>query len=266
VSSFRNTVYRYYLAHGRHTLPWRLTRDPYRILVSEIMLQQTQVTRVMTKYPAFLSAFPDIPGLAEASLADVLGQWQGLGYNRRALALHALAKQVQERYGGRIPRQREALRTLPGIGEATAGSLMAFAFNKPVVFIETNIRSVFLHHFFRGRSGVEDGEILPLIDKHLDRSAPRKWYWALMDYGVYLKGSIPNPSRSSAHYRRQSPFSGSDRQVRGRIIRELLASNGLTPRALWARLKVDKERGKRILASMAGEGLVTAKEGKWRIA
>ncbi|MEK6794327.1 MAG: A/G-specific adenine glycosylase, partial [Spirochaetota bacterium] len=144
IRRFRTTVYRYFLAHKRD-LPWRHTHDPYRILVSEIMLQQTQIPRVIEKYGQFIHRFGTIRSLAKAPLSTCLTAWQGLGYNRRAVFLHRLAKEVVRAHSGEIPRSVEALETLPGIGHYTARAVCAFAFNIPSVFIETNIRSVFIH-------------------------------------------------------------------------------------------------------------------------
>lgn len=199
-------------------LSWRRTRDPYRILISEVMLQQTQVSRVEDYYQKFMARFPDFGALARAKSADVLRLWQGLGYNRRALALHDLAKTVVREYGGALPRDREALEALPGIGSYTAGAVRTFAFNEQECFIETNIRRVFIHFFFPKRKKVNDREILPLITKTCpsERGLTRKWYWALMDYGAMLGATMKkNPNRRSAHYAKQSKFSGSDRELRG---------------------------------------------------
>ncbi|MFC1514850.1 A/G-specific adenine glycosylase [Candidatus Omnitrophota bacterium] len=217
---FSRKVKAYYRRHGR-ILPWRKTRDPYKIVVSEIMLQQTQVSRVLEKYPFFIAVFPDLRALARAPLRKVLKAWQGLGYNRRARALHQLAKAVVREHDGRIPADKDALLSLSGIGEATACSVRAFAFGRGEPFIETNIRSVFIHEFFSRRRNVSDKEILPLVEATLDRCDPRTWYSALMDYGFFLKGKFANPSRKSSHYKRQSPFQGSDRQMRGKILKIL---------------------------------------------
>jgi len=218
---FREKIWGYYLLHKRD-LPWRRTKNPYRILVSEIMLQQTQVPRVIPKYKLFLNKFPTIQALARASLQDVLRAWQGLGYNRRALSLKKTADVICKKYNNKVPRDFELLNTLPGIGEGTAGAVAAFAFNKPVVFIETNIRRVFIHFFFKNRRKVSDKEILPLIEKTLDRKNPREWYWALMDYGSMLGERGENPNRRSAHYVRQSKFVGSKRELRGKILKLLV--------------------------------------------
>jgi A/G-specific adenine glycosylase len=188
-------------------------------VISEIMLQQTQTYRVEPKYQAFLAALPTIQDLAHADLRTVLTLWQGLGYNRRGKFLHMLAQEVMRKHEGVIPDTPELLVQLPGIGKATAGSICAFAFNKPTVFIETNIRTVFLYHFFAGQQGVDDRELFPLVAATVDQENPREWYYALMDYGVHLKKSLPNPSRSSKHHVIQSKFEGSDRQIRGAIPR-----------------------------------------------
>ena len=185
IRTFRNTIYDHYHRHGRD-LPWRRTRNPYRVLVSEIMLQQTQVDRVIEKYGLFLSSFPDFQTLAAASVKDVLRLWQGLGYNRRALGLKALAERVVTQHRGRLPSDPDKLIALPGIGKYTAGAVGAFAFNKPVVFMDTNIRRVFIHTFFKDQDLIEDAHILPLVEQTLDASDPRSWYNALMDYGAML--------------------------------------------------------------------------------
>ena len=246
-------------------MPRRETRDPYKILVSEIMLQQTQVSRVLEKYGSFLKSFPTIRELAHAASGDVLRAWQGLGYNRRALLLKRCAEEVVERFGGVIPQERADLESLPGIGKATAGSMRAFAFNKPDVFIETNIRSVYIHHFFGDRSDVIDAALVPYIAKTLDRKNPREWYYALMDYGVYLKSIMPNPNRKSRHYTRQSRFEGSDRQIRGRALK-ILTEKRLVPKAsLYKALGGDRERLEIIIAGLIKEGLIHMVGGKFFI-
>ncbi|HOF96277.1 MAG TPA: A/G-specific adenine glycosylase, partial [Methanoculleus sp.] len=222
VRLFRALVLAHYRAHGRD-LPWRQTTDPYRILVSEIMLQQTQVERVAVKYPEFIDRFPDFASLARAPQSDILLAWQGMGYNRRALALKRTAERVVDDYGGRLPADVETLATFPGIGRATAAAICAYAFNMPVAYIETNIRRVFIHFFFQDREDVRDDEILVLVEQTLDRENPREWYGALMDYGSILKKRTANPNRRSASYSRQSRFEGSDRQIRGRLLALVLA-------------------------------------------
>ena len=265
IASFRRAVYRAFGDNGRD-LPWRGTTDPYRILVSEVMLQQTQVVRVVEKYTTFLERFPDLPALAGATLAEVMAAWQGLGYNRRALMLKRAAEAVIKRFDGVIPSDEKSLRLLPGIGPYTAAAVCAFAFNQPVVLIETNIRSVFIHHFFGDRKKVRDEEILPLIEATLDRKNPRRWYSALMDWGAALKSQVENPGRKSAHYTRQSPFEGSDRQIRGRILNRLIAGGKRSTKILIAELGGDSSRVRDILERLDQEGIVVKEKRSYRIA
>lgn len=197
IADFQQVVWDYYATHGRHDLVWRIPHehgfDPYAIMVSEIMLQQTQVVRVVPKYQAFMAQFPTIQALADAPLADVLAAWSGLGYNRRAKFLWQAAKAVVEHYGGVMPRTVTELTTLPGVGKNTAGAIAAYAYNSDAVFIETNIRTVFIHHFFADDSAVRDASLEPFICQTVRAAretvgrSPREWYWALMDYGTYLK-------------------------------------------------------------------------------
>jgi A/G-specific adenine glycosylase len=258
--SFRKKVYAYYKKEGR-TLPWRKSLNPYRVVVSEIMLQQTQVERVIEKYREFLSVFPDFAELAEAPLSRLLAVWSGMGYNRRALALRALAQKVVQEHRGRLPRDREELLALPGIGKYTAGAVMAFAFNKAVVFMDTNIRRVFIHEFFQDKENVHDDEIIPLVEQTLDAGNPRKWYNALMDYGAMLKQKHANPNRRSAHYTRQSPFENSNRQVRGRILKTLVATSPLSAAEIMKKAGADRERVMENLADLESEGFIR-KQGR----
>jgi len=260
IKAFRKTVYDYYQNYGRH-LPWRATKDPYKILVSEIMLQQTQVPRVIEKYNTFLKHFPTIRRLSQASLRDVMAAWQGLGYNRRALSLHKLAGSVMDDYQGRIPDDPSQLIALPGIGRATAHAICAFAFNKPVVFLETNIRTVFIHHFFAHTSKVDDSSIIPFVRDTLDEKNPRKWYSALMDYGTDLKKRFPNVTRQSSAYTRQPPFRGSDREIRGMIMRMALQPGGCCEEALVKTKGIPRSRLKAVVKRLLEEGLVCNKNG-----
>ena len=264
-TAFRERVLEYYDEHCRD-LPWRRTRDPYAILVSEVMLQQTQVPRVIPKYDAFLSAFPDVRALAEAELTDVLAAWSGLGYNRRAKSLWLAAQTIVAENGGRVPNTLDGLISLPGIGHATAAQILAFAFDVAVPFIETNIRSVYLHEFFGDADDVPDSVILPFVDATLDRDDPRSWYYALMDYGTHLKATIPNPSRRSAHHTRQSRFEGSSRQLRGAILRELTVRPGQDVAALALATGFDDARTDAALAALLAEGFLAVHGGCYRIA
>jgi len=264
IAQFRRTILSYY-AENRRDLPWRHTTDPYHILVSEIMLQQTQVARVMTKYPEFISAFPAFADLARAPLSSVLAVWQGMGYNRRAMALKTCAQKVMDEFNGELPSDTGILATFPGIGKATAGSIAAFAFNMPVVFIETNIRRVFIHFFFDEKSNIPDTEILPLAGKALEGQDPRTWYSALMDYGTMLRGEIQNPNRRSAHYARQTKFEGSDREIRGQIIRTLIKEQELDETILAGKFGSDPERVYRILGTLEKEGYLIRSNGSARL-
>jgi len=258
VRSFQKRVLDLYENHGRD-LPWRKNINPYRVLVSEIMLQQTQVERVIEKYKEFLAAFPDVSSLAKAPLQKLLSIWSGMGYNRRALALRSLAQKVVDEHKGRLPSDADALRALPGIGPYTAGAVMAFAFNKPVVFMDTNIRRVYIHEFHRDRENVHDDELIPLVARTLEGVDPRTWYNALMDYGTMLKKEHANPNRKSAHYVRQSPFENSNRQVRGRILKELVAGSQVSAAQLVKRTGMDAERVNQNLARLHEEGFIKKK-------
>ena len=264
IRRFRRLIYDHYRKNKRQ-LPWRETRDPYKILLSELMLQQTQVKRVSEKYNLFLRRFPDIASVAEAPLRAVLASWQGLGYNRRALALKELAGIVMERHAGSIPAESEALKALPGVGAATAGAVLAFAFNQPTVFIETNIRSVFIHHFFQNRKTITDREIIPLIAQTLDEKKPRDWYYALMDYGVALKEQHTNPSRRSAHYTRQSTFEGSLRQVRGKIIKTVIAQPGISEAALVKECRRERQVVSEVIKQLRAEGFIIKRGNRFFI-
>lgn len=230
---FQGLVYGFAKKNGRQHLPWRTKVTPYRVLVSEIMLQQTQVDRVIPKFNAWIKQFPTIPKLASAKTSDVLLAWQGLGYNSRALRLQRAAQAIVKNHKGKIPSNRKELEALPGIGPYTAGAVLAFAYNQPEVFIETNIRRVFIHHFFGNRTEITDSELFPIIEKMIDKKNPAQWYAALMDYGSTLPKQIrSNPNTKSKHYAKQSKFNGSIRQVRGAILRHLLAHQKATPQKL----------------------------------
>jgi A/G-specific adenine glycosylase len=258
IQDFQQMVLSYFTEHGRD-MAWRHTSDPYQILVSEIMLQQTQVERVAIKFPEFIRAFPDFAALAAASLEDVLSVWQGLGYNRRAISLQKCAAAVMRDHNGLLPADTEILATLPGIGRATASSIGAFAFNMPVVFIETNIRRVFIHFFFPHSPTVSDAQILPVVEQTVYRPDPRTWYWALMDLGSALKKTVANPNRRSAHYSKQSPFEGSDRKIRGIILKILLKEHYLEEGDLCGRLSEDRYRVAGILRTLESEGFIQRK-------
>ncbi len=241
VAAFRRIIRHYYKKHKRD-FPWRETSDPYRILVSEIMLQQTQVDRVVSKYTSFLKKWPTVKKLAQADLRDVLAEWSGLGYNRRGKSLWLLAKVVVSDFRNRIPNTPEDLDSLPGIGPYTSRAVMAFAYNTPHALIETNIRTVFVHSFFPNtKRKISDAELFPFIERTLDRTQPREWYYALMDYGAYLKKTKKGSNANHAVYTKQKAFKGSLREARGAIMRELIIAP-CTLRKLQDKIKLPAER------------------------
>lgn len=256
---FIDQIWDYYHDHGRD-LPWRHDPTPYQVFISEVMLQQTQVARVLVKYPEWLATFPNFESLAAASVAEVVAAWQGMGYNRRALWLQRAARMVVEDFGGELPRDPAVLVTLPGIGPNTAGSIAAFAFGEPSVFIETNIRRVYIHEFFGDAGEVHDSQLRPHIEATLDRDNPREWYYALMDYGAALARQVPNPNRRSRHYTVQSQFQGSLRQVRGEVLRRLLDE----ARSI-AELGIADERLERVLADLTRDGFIEERGGRWQL-
>ena len=265
ITAFQAQIWAFYTASGRHNLPWRKTKNPYKIIVSEVMLQQTQVSRVLEKYPEFLKMFPDIESLAKSPLSEVLHVWQGMGYNRRALALKRIAEEVIVKYNGKIPRTRAELQTLHGIGPYTAGAICTFAYNKPEIFIETNIRRIFIHHFFAESREVSDKEILPFVEATLDTKNPREWYYALMDYGAHLpKITKTNSNKQSKHYLKQSTFKGSLRELRGKIIRVL--NGGASTLPSIEKISNNDPRTKEALEALKKDGLIKYEKRKYQLA
>ncbi|MBN1981464.1 MAG: hypothetical protein JW795_08035 [Chitinivibrionales bacterium] len=264
IHQFQTTVYSYFHRHQR-TLAWRTTFEPYHILVSEIMLQQTQVDRVIPKFSLFIQLFPTLESCGQAPTSDILAAWQGLGYNRRALMLQRCCQTILHNHNGMIPDEPQILETLPGIGKATAASICAFAFNKPVVFIETNIRTVFIHHFFKNTATITDNDVQPLVEQTLDRKQSRKWYSALMDYGTYLKKTNPNPGRKSAHHVKQSPFEGSHRQKRGAVLRTMLKHKQLSLKMLCKEVAQKPAEVQAIADELVREGFLIKRSSKYQL-
>lgn len=257
-----------YYARNSRDLPWRTPEqsgvyDPYEILVSEIMLQQTQVPRVVPKYLEFLKAFPDVQTLSRSSLGDVIRAWQGLGYNRRAKFLYQAAQKIMTDFEGNLPISIAMLETLPGVGKNTAGAICVYAYNQPVVFIETNIRTVYIHHFFNDQDDVDDKKILDIVAQTIDYENPRVWYWALMDYGTYLKSQVGNSSRQSKSYVKQSKFEGSKRQIRGAVLRNLATDTySLTQLSKL----VPDERLHQVIDELEKEGLIVEIKSAYALA
>ncbi len=265
IIQFKQTIWDYYANHKR-ILPWRNIEDPYKVFVSEIMLQQTQVARVLKKYPEFLETFPDFLSLSQAPTSKLLAVWQGMGYNRRALFMRSAAEIIVKKYIGQLPKDPEVLVTLPGIGKATAGSLAAFAYNVPSVFIETNIRRVYIHYFFQDRTDISDKELYPLVESSVDQHNPRDWYYALMDYGVMLAKEFDNANKRSKHYAVQSKFEGSARQVRGRVLKELLRNQSLSEKDIITFAARDASSVRAILKQLTSEGFIQEENGMYKLA
>lgn len=264
IRAFVTTVTGYWKKEGRHDLPWRHT-DAYGVLVSEIMLQQTQVDRVAPYFERWMRTFPTVEKLARAPLEAVLREWSGLGYNRRAKLLRECAKEIVGRHGGKVPRDFAALVALPAIGPYTAGAIRAFAFDEKEVFIETNIRAVLIHHFFPKSMKVDDKKLIPILKECLLHiKSAREWYSALMDYGAHLKKTNPNPSRRSKHHTRQSKFEGSLRQYRGIILRRLVS--GPLKESVLLNVEVGQSYFmEQALRDLEREGLIRKQKSLWRL-
>jgi len=257
VNHFQKQIWDFYRNYGRNFV-WRNCDNPYHVFVSEVMLQQTQTHRVEPKFEQFIEAFSSFEMLASAQLSEVLGVWQGLGYNRRGKFLHKSAQLIITEFEGALPDDPEILVQLPGIGPATAASLAAFAYNRPTVFIETNIRSVFIHTFFSNKkTAISDQELLPLIEQTVDPHNPREWYYALMDYGVHLKKQLSNPSRRSKHHTAQSKFEGSNRQIRGKVIKLLVEKKKIKIDDLALFINDKKDRTLGIINDLIQEELIS---------
>ena len=264
LEEFQSAVWDFY-KKNRRDFAWRNTRNPYHIVVSEIMLQQTQTARVTERYENFLQQFPSFDLLAGASVAAVLTSWVGLGYNRRALALHGIAQRVVNEHAGILPDEPLVLESFKGLGPATAASIVAFAYNKPTVFIETNVRAVYLHAFFgHEQELVGDKQLLPLVTMTVDQKNAREWYYALMDCGVELKKLYKNPSRKSKHHTKQSKFEGSDRQIRGAVIRLFTQKQRALAEDLQE-LGYEEVRLSKILQDLCKEGFIRYVEEGYRI-
>ena len=254
-------------------LPWRRTQDPYEVWISEVMLQQTQVSRVDGRWQKWLERFPTVADLARASQADVLEEWQGMGYNRRALSLLRSSQIIHD--AGTFPHTQRELVALPGIGPATAAGIRAFAFNEPGVYLETNVRTVFLHELFPEEEGVSDSRLNPLVEAACPRDDARSWYYALLDFGAWLKRKVPNPSRRSRNHVRQTRFEGSHRQKRAMVLRLVLdaRTQGVDAKLVAEALSFEEARCGRphvsmgdahdLLLELAREGFCREHDGRW---
>ena len=256
---FRRKILTWYRRNARHDLPWRQTRDSYRILVAEVMLQQTQVVRVLDYYRGFLQKFPTVRHLARAPLGDVLALWSGLGYNRRARYLWEAAQVVVRAFAGTFPRDAATLETLPGVGPYTANAVCCFSGGACEPFLETNIRRVMLYYFFPRSKNVSDKKLLATLKRIAPRTNQRDWYLALMDYGALAMGEVENPNRRAKNYTRQSKFEGSNRELRGKILRILLTEHSATVAELQQGISPlpHLQKMASVLATLRNDGLVS---------
>lgn len=288
IPQFKKTIWDYY-AKNRRSFPWRerslmgtkTTKKIsdaewiYRVVISEIMLQQTQAPRVVEKFNSFMKKFPDFTALAAAPLQNVLAEWQGLGYNRRGMYVKRLAETIVTKYSGEVPQTKEELVELPAIGPHTAGSILAFAFNIAEPFIETNIRTVYIHFFFEEKSDVPDKDIYDVVAKTIDKENPREWFYALMDYGVMFKQAARearthDPAKRSKHYKKQSAFKGSNRQLRAALLKSILevptTLHGLVKKHRDDELDRTEEVILRNLEALQREGFIRSEKGVYSIA
>jgi A/G-specific adenine glycosylase len=287
VIALRTAVLRWFSRHGR-TLPWRETRDPWRVLVSEFMLQQTQVERVIPKYQAFVRRWPTPSALAAAPLAEVVRAWSGLGYNRRAKHLHDASKAIAARFGGEVPRSTDELESLPGIGAYTARAVASFAFNDDVALWDTNVRRIFLRVVAGGefaKSLPDDRALEAMLASAVPKGRSRDWHGALMDFGSAvctgrkpLCGACPARRHCAASagflsgreprvslVKKQAAFAGSRRQGRGALIR-LLASRRTGIEAARLAVLSGRADAAALIDDLEREGLVTRKGARVRLA
>ncbi len=260
LKEFQQRVLNFYKENGR-SLPWRETQDPYAIMVSEIMLQQTQVDRVIPKYLAFLEKFPDIKSLADGNTADLLKLWSGLGYNNRALRLQKSCQTIMKIYDGKFPAHVDALLKLPGIGPYTARSILIFAFNENVATVDTNIRRIFIHEFSLDEK-TNDKELFALAEEVLPYGQSGDWHNALMDYGSKILTSRKTGIKART---KQSKFKGSNRWYRGQILKRLVVGEELEISNLIKEWKKEESFLKKIIERMEKEGLIKIDKNKLMI-
>ncbi|OGY83995.1 MAG: hypothetical protein A2898_01845 [Candidatus Kerfeldbacteria bacterium RIFCSPLOWO2_01_FULL_48_11] len=257
VQSFRKKILRFYRLH-RRDLPFRNTTDPYKITVAEIMLQQTQVDRVVPKYIAWVKKWPNWQRLSRASNLQLLKLWSGLGYNRRALNLGKLAKAVVDEFGRKIPDNPEALEKLPGIGPYTSRAILIFAFNKPFITIDTNIRRVILYELnLPATTSLK--EVEKLAWRLLPKKRSRDWHNALMDYSRLV---LPAQIKHIPALSKQSKFEGSLRQIRGEIVRQLTTKPFVDIGQVMKALKRTRQDTVKATTTLKKDGIVEVRKNR----
>jgi A/G-specific adenine glycosylase len=255
LAALQKLLLEWYADNGRD-LPWRHTTDPYAVLVSEVMLQQTQVPRVVARYPAFLERFPTLESLAAAPLPDVLAAWLGLGYNNRALRLKRCAEGVPDHH--RLPDDLEGLRALPGVGAYTARAVLIFAYNADLAAVDANVRRVLTHELDLPRD-LSLAELQAVAEAALPHGRSRDWHNALMDYGSLV---LTARATGIAPLSRQKPFAGSHRQRRARLLRRLLERGPLSVADAAAALDLTVADCRAVVDSLAADGLVALRRGR----
>ena len=264
--TFQKKIFQWWKVNKRD-LPWRHTHDPYKILVSEVMLQQTTVSRVLTKYPVFIKAYPTVKDLANASSGDILRIWKGMGYNRRALYLLQTAKTIHEKYYNKFPISEQLLSKLPGLGKYTARAVLVFAFRKDIAMVDTNIRQILTHFFFHDKPQSEK-IIQELADQLVPIGKSWEWHQAMMDYGAMNASEWRRPERSRRMERKPTPFKETNRYFRGRII-DLLREKSYKEKELIENLYLEYGKDKifyiDLLKKLEKDGLVVQKNNFWSL-
>ncbi|MBS3749846.1 MAG: Fe-S cluster assembly protein HesB [Candidatus Thermoplasmatota archaeon] len=250
IKKFQHKVFHFYEEYKRD-LPWRKTNDAYKILVSEFMLQQTQVSRVINYYTRWMNTWPTVHSLANETYKNVLQAWMGLGYNRRAMYLHNTANIIVDEFDGDVLSAVNHYEKLPGIGLYTAKAIQIFAANADIATVDTNIRRILINEFDLDES-ISDKELFQLAKQCLPKGKSRNWHNALMDYGALHLTSRKTGIKPKTQ---QSNFQGSDRQIRGKILR-LLLKEDQSAYQLQKELKVESERLSKILNKMVDEKTV----------
>lgn len=259
IQEFQKKVFSFYKKHGRE-LPWRQTTDPYKILTSELMLQQTQVNRVVPYYEKWIARWPTVGALASASRAEVLSAWMGLGYNTRAVNLHKAVQKIVTEFDGDVAEAMRQYNEIPGVGRYTSQAVLIFSTNADLVTVDTNIRRIFISEFHLSQD-ISDRELWEYAEMCLPHGKSRQWHNALMDYGALHQTVKKTGIRSKSP---QSKFEGSNRQIRAAILRILLCDPSSFENIRRA-LGVEQMRLRKILGKMVDEELLTMHNKRYQV-